>query len=189
MKYLRMISNMNHWDRTKMDLYPNCFSTGDILLSDLKTDKNTLSLWKYEDDQEKNDLIVAMALSRQHIQKLVYVVMDDAGINKRGIPLEDELGNADGIVDENILHKHVNMTKIDFWRLGYVAEYLCDLVEDDDGHSFVTDKELFQMIKDRVNNGTIDVEQMNEFLRESYLKRVAEESAKTAKMQRKSSRS
>lgn len=185
MKYLRMISNMNHWDRGKMNLYPNCFSTGDILLSDLKTEKNTLSLWKFEDDQEKNDLIVAMAMSRQHIQKLVYVVMDDAGINKRGIPLEDEIGNADGIVDENILKKHVNMAKIDFWRLGYVAEYLCDLVEKDEGHDFVTDKQLYQLIKDRANNGTIDVDQMNESLRASYLKRIAEEKAKAEKLANK----
>ena len=185
MKYLRMISNMNHWDREKMNLYPNCFSTGDILLSDLKTDKNTLSLWKYEDDQEKNDLIVAMAMSRQHIQKLVYVVMDDAGIKKRGIPLEDELGNADGIVDEAILNKHVNMTKIDFWRLGYVAEYLCDLVDKENGHAFVTDKQLYQMIKDRAQNGIIDVDLMNDSLRESYLKRVAEEEAKSKKLANK----
>ena len=185
MKYLRMIRNMNHWDITKMNLYPNCFSTGDILFSDLKTDKNTLSLWKYEDEQEKNDLIVAMALSRQHIQKLVYVMMDDTGINKRGIPLKDELGYADGIVDKTILEKHVNMTKIDFWRLGYIAEYLCDLVKEDNGHDFVTEKQLYQMIKDRANNGTIDVEQMNESLRESYLKRVAEEAAKAAKSTKK----
>lgn len=185
MKYLRMISNMNHWDRDKMDLYPNCFSTGDILLGDLKTDKNTLSLWKFEDDQEKNDLIVAMAMSRQHIQKLVYVVMDDAGINKRGIPLEDELGNADGITDENILKKHVNMTKIDFWRLGYVAEYLCDLVKEDEGHAFVTDRQLYQLIKDRANNGIIDVDQMNDSMRESYLKRVADEVAKAEKITQK----
>lgn len=185
MKYLRMISNMNHWDRDKMDLYPNCFSTGDILLSDLKTDKNTLSLWKFEDDQEKNDLIVAMAMSRQHIQKLVYVVMDDAGINQRGIPLEDELGNADGITDENILKKHVNMTKIDFWRLGYVAEYLCDLVKEDEGHAFVTDRQLYQLIKDRANNGIIDVDQMNNSMRESYLRRVADEAAKAEKNAKK----
>lgn len=181
MKYLRIISNMNHWDISKMNLYPNCFSTADILFSDLKTDKNTLSLWKYEDEDEKNDLIVAMALSRQHIQKLVYVIMDDIGINKRGISLEDEVGNADGIVNKTILEKHVNMTKIDFWRLGYVAEYLCDLVKEDNGHGFVTDKQLYQMIKVRANNGTVDVEQMNESLRESYLKRVAEEAEKTAK--------
>ena len=185
MRYLRMISNMNHWDREKMDLYPQCFSTGDILLSDLKTTKNTLSLWKFEDDQEKNDLIVAMAMSRQHIQKLVYVEMDDAGINKRGIPLEDELGNADGIVDENILRKHVNMTKIDFWRLGYVAEYLCDLVKKDGCHDFVTERQLYQMIKDRANNGTIDVDQMNDSLRESYLRRTAEEAEKAERIAKK----
>ncbi len=185
MRYLRMISNMNHWDRGKMNLYPKCFSTGDILLSDLKTEKNTLSLWRFEDDQEKNDLIVAMAMSRQHIQKLVYVVMDDDGINKRGIPLEYELGNADGIVKKDILEKHVNMAQIDFWRLGYVAEYLCDLVEKDNGHAFVTEKELYQMIKDRAQNGTIDIEQMNESLRESYLKRVAEEKSKAEKLANK----
>lgn len=185
MRYLRMISSMNHWDRGKMDLYPNCFSTGDILLSDLKTTKNTLSLWSFEDDQEKNDLIVAMAMSRQHIQKLVYVVMDDDGINKRGIPLEPEVGNADGIVNENILKKHVNMTKIDFWRLGYVAEYLCDLVEEDNGHALVTEKQLYQLIKDRANSGVVDINQMNESLRESYLKRVAEEKDKAEKLAHK----
>ena len=185
MKYLRMISNMNHWDINKMNLYPNCFSSGDILLSDLKTNRNTLSLWKYEDEQEKNDLIVAMAMSRHHIQKLVYVMMDDNGIKKREIPLEDELGNADGIVDKKILEKHVNMTKIDFWRLGYVAEYLFDLVKEDNGHDFVTEKQLYQMIKERVNNGIIDIEQMNECLRKSYLKRVKDETEKNAKSAKK----
>ena len=151
----------------------------------MKTTKNTLSLWKFKDDQEKDDLIVAMAMSRQHIQKLVYVVMDDEGINKRGLPLEPELGNADGITKMDILRKHVNMTNIDFWRLGYVADYLCDLVKEVNGHDFVTEKQLYQLIKDRAQNGTIDVNQMNDSLRESYLKRIAEEKVKAEKLANK----
>lgn len=184
MKYLRMISNINHWDTTKMNLYPNCFSTGDILLSDLKTDKNTLSLWGYEKEEDKNTLLVAMALSRQHIQKLVYVIMDDDGINKRGIPLEPELGNADGITDKLILNKHVNLAKIDFWRLGYVAEYLCELVNKDECHSFISDKTLFHLMKQLANDGVLDVEQMNADLKESFQRRLAEEAAKEERAKR-----
>lgn len=185
MKYLRMISNINHWDTNKMNLYPNCFSTGDILLSDLKTEKNTLSLWSYDDDKEKDILLAAMALSRQHIQKLVYVVMDDEGIGKMGIPLEPEEGNADGITDKNILNKHINLAKIDFWRLGYVAEYLCKLVKEKDGHDFISDKDLFKLMKKLVNDGVIDVDQMNDTLRESFQKRLAAEAAKAEKLQKK----
>ena len=74
------------------------------------------------------------------------------------------------------------MTKIDFWRLGYVADYLCDLVKEDNGHAFVTDRQLYQLIKDRAQNGTIDIDQMNDSLRDSYLKRLAEEKAKAEKM-------
>lgn len=172
MKYLRMISNINHWDKGKMNLYPGCFSTGDILLSNLRTNKNTLSLWSFDDESEKKELIVAMALSRQHIQKLVYVVMDDEGIEKLGIPLEFELGNADGITKQEILEKHANMTKIDFWRLGYVAEYLCELVNEDEKHGFVTDKDLFKMMKSCVEEGVLDIEQMNDSLKESYKKHL-----------------
>jgi len=181
MKYLRMISNINHWDIEKMNLYPKCFSTGDILLSDLKTEKNTLSLWGYDDENEKNILLVAMALNRQHIQKLVYVIMDEDGIKKLGIPLENEVGNADGITKEEILKKHVNLAKIDFWRLGYVAEYLCELVKQDNHHAIMSDKTLFSLIKQYVNDGIIDVSLMNNSIRESFQKRLAEEAMKAEK--------
>lgn len=163
-----MISSLNRWDKERMDLYPGCFSTGDILLSDLKTEKNTLSLWCFNDESEKNELIVAMALGRDHIQKLVYVEMDDEGIQKLGIPIESELGNADGIIKTEILRKHVNLAKIDFWRLGYVAEYICELVKTEDKHKTVTEKKLLQMIQSCVEEGTIDINQMKDPLKDSF---------------------
>ena len=181
MRYLRMISSINHWDKNKMDLYPNCFSTGDILFSELKTEKNTLSLWGFSDDTEIDDLVVAIALSRQHIQKLVYVIMDDEKINKLGIPLVPERGDADGMVNEAILNKHVNLAKIDFWRLGYVADYLCDLVKEDNTHNTVTEKRLFALIKDSVNAGTVVVDQMSDAMRTSYQNHLKEEAEKAAR--------
>lgn len=166
-----------------MDLYPNCFSTGDILFSELKTEKNTLSIWGFNDDSEIDDLVVAIALSRRHIQKLVYVIMDDEKISKLGIPLVPERGDADGMINEEILNKHVNLEKIDFWRLGYVADYLCDLVKDDNSHKTVTEKTLFALIKNCVNAGTVVVDQMSDAMRTSYqnhLKEEAEKAARTA---------
>lgn len=181
MKYIRRINSINHWDVRQMDLYKGSFSTGDILFSELKTDKNTLSLWSYQDDQEISDLLVAIALGRDSIQKLVYVIMDDEGIEKMGIPCKPERGDADGLKSENILMKHVNLTNIDFWRLGYVAEYLCELTQNNATHSCITENELFKLIRSRVEGGMVIVDEMNEKMRLSYQRHLEKEQAKETK--------
>ena len=92
-----------------------------------------------------------------------------------------ESGDADGMVNESIINNHVNLDKIDFWRLGYVADYLCDLVKEDNSHKTVTEKRLFSLIKDSVNAGTVVVDQMSDAMRTSYQNHLKEEAEKAAR--------
>ncbi len=167
MKYIRRIDSVNHWNESN-SLYNSSFSTGDVISHELRTSKNTLSIWKYEKEEEITDLLVAIALSRDSIQKLVYVKMDEEDINTLGIPIESERGVANGLVDENILNKHVNLTKIDFWRLGFITTYICSLVKSENNYGTITRKELFNYIHTYVQDGRIDIENMNDKIRNSY---------------------
>lgn len=168
MKYIRKIESIGRWDGTNDPIYEGAFSTGDILLSELKTAHNTLSLWGYNTDDEKNEVLAAIALTRQHIGRLAYVVMDETRINELGIPLVPEKGVSEGIIREEILQRHVNLDKIDFWRLGYVAEYISQLAKIDEEHSQLSDKKVYLLINEQINKKNIDIALANGEIQHSY---------------------
>lgn len=167
MKYIRKVDSIGRWDGTKEPLYDGAFSTGDILLSELKTANNTLSIWAYSNDNERDEVLAAIALTRQHIDRLAYVIMDENEIRRLGIPLTPEKGLSDGIVREEILERHANLDKIDFWRLGYVAEYITKLAQKQEEHSQLSDKKVYKLIERLIAQNDIDYTQINEQLRAS----------------------
>ena len=167
MKYIRKIDSIGRWDGTTEPLYDGAFCTGDILLTDLKTTHNTLSIWAYNTEEEKEEVLAAIALTRDHIDRLAYVIMDDVKIRELGIPLNPEEGVSDGITRKDILRRHANLLQIDFWRLGFVAEYISELAAKKDEHSQLSDKKVYMLIEKHIANNNIDLSQVNGRLRES----------------------
>jgi len=178
MKYVRKIESIGRWDGTTKPIYEGAFSTGDILLTELKTAHNTLSLWGYETDDEKDEVLAALALTRQHVDRLAFVMMDEAYIQHLGIPLKPEEGIADGIIRKEILQRHVNLTDIDFWRLGYVAEYITKLAQKKEDHFQLSDKKVYQLIERHIDKENIDFSQINVSLQESFTRAKAKYGAK-----------
>ena len=84
-----------------------------------------------------------------------------------GIPLFPEEGISDGITRKDILQRHANLSQIDFWRLGYVAEYISELASKNGEHSQLSDKKVFNLIEKHIANKNIDFSKVNEKLRES----------------------
>lgn len=173
MKFIRKIESIGRWDGTVSPIYDGAFSSGDILLTELKTDHNTLSIWAYETEEQKDEVLAAIALTRQHVDKLAYVMMDEAHLKKLGIPLVQEDGVADGITKIEILKRHNNLIQIDFWRLGYVAEYISMLTRNRMDRNQLSDKKVFQLIESQINNKSIDFNLINKDLQGSYLRAQA----------------
>lgn len=167
MKYIRKIDSIGRWDGTTEPLYDGAFSTGDILLSDLKTSHNTLSIWSYNTDEEKEEVLVAIALTREHVSRLAYVIMDDVKIHELGIPLDPEEGVSDGMSRKDILQRHANLSHIDFWRLGFIAEYISELSSNKETHSQLSEKKVYMLIEKHIANKNIDLTQVNVQLRGS----------------------
>ena len=66
---LRMISAMNKWDMNANPILREDPSFPADSVTDLKTTRNKLSVWKASSDDETNDAIVALALGRQSLDK------------------------------------------------------------------------------------------------------------------------
>lgn len=163
-----MVKNIHFWDGSKEDLYDGSFSTSDAITSDLRTQKNTLSVWRIDNPEDVDGIVAALALGRDSIQKMAYLILNEEEIKKMGIPLNKELGQAEGMMDTSILKCHINISELDYWRIGFLAEYLKKLAVSENGHGSKTKVEVNNILKKMIQNNKIDINLMNEKLKTNF---------------------
>lgn len=125
---MRKISGISKWDGTNEVHRCDQFICGDAL-GDLKTTQNALSVWKADDETDIEDAVVALALSRDKVDKIYGVNLDSDILNGKGIVFEENPGEAPEMKKE-ILDKHRDLVELDYWRVGYLAEYMTNLVKE-----------------------------------------------------------
>ena len=94
-----MISSIGRWDGSQIIERDDALFTGDAI-SDLRTSNNTLSVWLISYKSELNDILIALALSRNKIDKLSYVEIEEAFIDDLKIEAKEALSLAKGFDDE-----------------------------------------------------------------------------------------
>lgn len=162
---IRMIGSISRWDGSQKIERDDALFTGDAI-ADLRTQGNTLSVWYSSDGSDLDEIIVALALSRSRIDKLCFVIIDDNYISDLNIRLDNIPGLAPGLNSQQILDKHRDLTEIDYWRLGLIAEHMYKRVEQNH-KGLITKQGLKELIKDYVAKGLINKEQLSEGIRNS----------------------
>lgn len=156
---LRMIGSISRWDRTELTVNrPNPTIWGDAI-SDLRTKKNTLSVWLANSEEEIEIAVVALALGRDEIQKITYVLIDEQDL--RGIEIEtsdENEGEARGL-DEHLLKNHRDLVEIDHKHIGLLAEYIERLTIDKTRWVTVTKPNVKKYLNKYKEN--IDLQNMN----------------------------
>lgn len=167
---IRKIKSIGCWDPAKIKEKINrddATTPGDAI-ADLKTDHNSLSVWYTPDLDEKNVLpvIAAIAASRDSIQKVTYVVLDEDRLTELEIKPKQVEGLAPGIEDESILSRHYDLINIDYKRLGLLATYIQDLVDAKTGKT-VSDKRLMNYINEMIEKGKINKDNLKAGIKQS----------------------
>ena len=160
---LRMVSAQSKWDGSKDVNRDDGFICGDAI-SDLRTTSNTLSVWKADTQQDIEDAIVALALGRDKVQTLNYLLIDESELERMEIQISsDVLGDIKGL-DEQIRKKHRDLIEMDYWRIGYLAEYMIGLVNK--GKFMICTKKNIQALLEKYKNSNkIAIDNMLEKLR------------------------
>lgn len=164
---LRMISSLNKWDANSNPIEREDASYPADSVTDLKTTRNKLSVWKANSDAETNDAIVAMALGRTSIDKLCFVYLDETELSKIGIEaIQDEPGLAPGMAKPEVLNRHMNLQHLDYMRLGNLTGYIFNQI-DSENCIIKTKKELVNLLASYKENGIVTLANMNDQLKKS----------------------
>ena len=154
---IRMISSIKKWDKNAYPILRDDPSFPGDSITDLKTTRNKLSVWKSSNDEETKDAIVAMAVGRNTIDKLWFVYLDEEELAALGISaLADEKGDAPGVVDDSLLRRHMNLQHIDYIRLGKLAEYIYKQLETKN-YALKTISQLKELLTEYKESGIIDL--------------------------------
>ncbi len=142
---MRALLYPNRWDPVTNVDRPDCFLAGDNV-TELRTSKNMLSVWLANSEEDIEDAIVAIALNKDKPCKIVGYLMDEKELERIEIDtVNNELGKALG-ADESILQKHRNLVEIDYWRLGYLTQYMISLSKDQSRQIIRTKGEVIDLL-------------------------------------------
>ena len=143
---VRMLGSIAKWDGRVVLTRPDGYMPGDTI-SDLRTRKNTLSTWELEDEsKELDDIIVALALNRTSVQKMIVVLLDPSELKKIEIGHSSaEAGESPGC-PLDILKKHRDLVDLDYWRIGYLAEHILKLMKEKKNYRTFSEKQIRQLL-------------------------------------------
>lgn len=162
---IRLISSISKWDESKVVDRPNAFINGDTI-SDLRTTDNKLSVWKADSKEDIEDAIVALALNRDAVNKVNYLLIQEEDLAKLEIEISDEeAGIAPGL-KESILNKHRDLIELDYWHIGFLAEYMLRLAKDENYRKVCSKADVKMLLEKYKEERKIEPENMSEKLKE-----------------------
>lgn len=160
-----MISGINKWDGSKVVNRKDAYICGDAI-SDLRTTDNKLSVWKADTQEDINDAIVALALNRDSVSKLSYLLLEEEDLHKIEIKISDEQPGVAAGLDSQILTKHRDLIDLDYWRLGYLAEHLTLLATNENNRKNYSANEVKKLLEKYKEEHKITPNQVKDKLKE-----------------------
>lgn len=161
---IRGIASLSRWDGTTIVHRPDATTAGDVI-SDLRTQNNTLSVWRADSPEDINDALVAMSLNRTDVSKIIALLLDENDLLEMQINTSDKNpGIAPGAV-ETIKQKHRDLMEIDYKRLGELSDYMLRIVHDKTKRVEITKPNLKKLLEQYREENKIVLDEMNNDLR------------------------
>ncbi|MDR1089538.1 MAG: hypothetical protein LBL79_00545 [Prevotella sp.] len=120
--------------------------TADAITGCLRTTKNTLSVWRINNEAELEEAVLAIAAGQDRLETIDVVMLDDDYFVKCDIVIEETEGLTP-VVD--LKNTHVDLCSLDFWSIGMVAEHIVESIKKDKHRRF-REAELTKIIKNAI---------------------------------------
>lgn len=161
---IRSIASLSRWDGTTVVNRQDATTAGDVI-SDLRTQNNTLSVWRADSDEDINDAIVAMSLNRNDVSKMIALLLDEEELTAMQIGYSDKKpGKAPGAI-EDIKKKHRDLLEIDYKRLGVLSDYMLRIIHDRKKRVEVSKPDMKKLLEKYRDEKKIVLDEMNNDLR------------------------
>ncbi|NKB32541.1 MAG: hypothetical protein GKR91_05525 [Pseudomonadales bacterium] len=136
--------------------------SADAITGCLRTSQNALSLWKVEDEASLSDAVLALTSKFERLQRCDIVWFEKSELEDNGFDLENTPGET---VVDSLVDSHVDITELDYQKLGDVAEKVVDSFKHSKYKRF-TNGDIKNLIQDAVENDLLDPRKLHDTLRE-----------------------
>jgi hypothetical protein len=131
------------------------YLSADALTADLRTANNTLSLWEIDSENKLNDVILALAVSKNatKIEKMDLVLIPKETILAQQLSIRPSSGDtfAEGLSDT-----HREIVDLRYPSLGVVAQIIIDLLSKT-APTTITKKQVENIVQAAYNDQVIDI--------------------------------
>ncbi len=145
----------------------------DAVTNDLRTSANALSFWNcgaaQKDDLER--VVLALASGAERLDKIDLAWIPITEIEKARLVIEQTDGQTPVAI---LIKEHVDVSRLDFVRLGKVAALLADAIEED-RYKRVRKKQVTDVIIDARKRGLLSLTDLSEKVRDEVKKAMAEQ--------------
>jgi hypothetical protein len=140
----------------------------DALTADLRTTNNTLSLWEIDSEDELNDAVLALAISKKatKIEKMDLVLIPKETILTKQLSIRASPGDT---FAEGLSETHREVVDLKYPSLGLFAQIIIDVLSKN-VHTTISRIEVENIVKDACNDQTIDISCLPEDMQKAITK-------------------
>lgn len=168
--FIRVISDLKRWGRIagKESLLPaDCFF-------DIKTNKNTLSLWKVDNTNDRDALYqfaVISVLGKNSLSKVTYVLIDENELSHCGLKFQQDDPGCGYISDNNpsFLNHHFDILDISHEDFMKIANIIIGKIEKNE-QSIISAKAVYAVAQKLCNEGIVVKERLQKSMQECLSK-------------------
>ena len=155
MAFLLRIIRKNRWYKEEAQPFLDAGDTPADPLGDLRTDRNTLSVWYIEDDKSNLErVIAAFATARPGLDVLDYALFDCSLLSKINVTCERSTGQTPDLLANESWH--YNLRDLSGFRLVALAKVILETAEKDR----ILEDDVRRLIRDAVSKGQVNASLM-----------------------------
>ena len=142
----------------------------DVVTSELRTQHNTLSTWRIERIDDVSEAILAIATSSTKIEKMDFIVIDEAAVFERGLKTINSKSYATPI--ECLQDMHYDIADLKVEGLGKITDIYKLMAEKDENKYVISlfKSDVKKLLSEALAQRRFIVDDANEQLREDLIK-------------------
>ena len=132
--------------------------TADAITGCLRTKENTLSVWSINNETELEEAVLAIVSNQDRLETIDVVMLDDDYFMKCKISTKETAGLTPV---KDLVDAHRDLSSLDFWTIGMVAEHIIESIKKDKVKRF-REAELTKIIQNAIIKKRLELSDLKE---------------------------
>ena len=139
--------------------------SADAITGCLRTIKNTLSVWRINNENELEEAVLAIVSGQDHLETIDVVMMDDEYFIKCKISTDETEGHTP---IENLKNTHRDLCSLDYWTIGMVAEHIIENIKKDKLKRY-RESDLKRILKNAIEKNRLELFDLSENIQQKMV--------------------